>query len=239
MESFLLEYTATLATISEVLAELDCLTSLAVAAQDNQYTRPTVTRENVLVIKKGRNPLQEMTVNTFIPNGTSVEEAGRVNIITGPNNSGKSVYLKQVGLITFMAHIGSFVPAEEAIIGTTDRIMTRISSQDSISVNQSSFAVDLLQIHSMVTICTSKTLLLIDEFGKGTLALDGLALLASTIKHLMNQDECPKVFVSTHYTEMLEYKLIDTDSEKVQVWTMDVIVDEDDDLQDDIVYLYK
>lgn len=165
-------------------------------------------------------------------------------MITGPNNSGKSVYLKQVGLITFMAHIGSFVPAEEAIIGMTDRIMTRISSQDSITVKQSSFAVDLLQIHSMITLCTSRTLLLVDEFGKGTLALDGLSLLASTIKYLQSKnEECPKVFVSTHYTELLEYKLIDIDKSSINLWTMDVFVQVHEEAAEgtptDMVYLYK
>ncbi|KAL0490723.1 DNA mismatch repair protein [Acrasis kona] len=213
--------------------------SLSSCAQEYNYTRPIMTKQNVLIISHGRNPLQEITVPSFIPNSTNIqsENQSRINIIMGPNNSGKSVYMKQVGMIVLMAHVGCFVPAQDAVIGITDRIMTRISSQDSITVNQSSFALDLLQIQSMMTLYTNKTLLLIDEFGKGTLALDGLSLLSSTINYLINKAQCPKVFVSTHYTELIEYKLINANDLKVQMWSMDVVLDNDH--HDHVVYLYN
>lgn len=181
----------------------------------------------MIYIENGRNPVQEMAVNTFIPNDTSVKtNESRVNIITGPNNSGKSVYLRQVGHIVFMAHIGSFVPADSCTIGLTDRIMSRMQSHDSISVHQSTFATDLLQINAMTKDATERSLLLIDEFGKGTLALDGIALLSSTLNHMVALGEtCPKVFCSTHYTEMFEHDLVDLKNPLFQLWSMQTVVE--------------
>jgi len=269
IEKYVLNSSESVARVSEVCAELDCLISLAIVAKENCYVRPSITKSNHLEIEQGRHPLQELTVSTFIPNDTHIvisppssskkqhylnlmddENANdhdeqedissdRVNLITGANNSGKTVYLKQVGLIVYMAHIGSFVPAQRAVIGLTDQIMTRIQSHDSVSVHQSTFAVDLLQMNHMTTACTERSLLLIDEFGKGTLALDGLSLLASTLSYLVQmKDKCPRVFVSTHYTELLEYQLINwepvssnktgtqsIDSNlRVKFWTMDAVV---------------
>eukprot|EP01125_Pyxidicula_operculata_P013249 TRINITY_DN4382_c0_g2_i1.p1 TRINITY_DN4382_c0_g2~~TRINITY_DN4382_c0_g2_i1.p1 ORF type:complete len:458 (-),score=74.65 TRINITY_DN4382_c0_g2_i1:117-1490(-) len=155
-----------------LFAELDCLVSFAKSALEYSMVRPKMTNQNVIYIKNGRHLLQEICVSdVFIPNDTSIANGreGSMKIVTGPNYSGKSVYLKQVGLITFMAHIGSFVPAEAALIGLTDNIFTRIVSNESVSVDKSSFVIDCQQISKMISTSTERSLLLIDEFGKGTL----------------------------------------------------------------------
>ncbi|XP_052178847.1 DNA mismatch repair protein MSH5 isoform X3 [Diospyros lotus] len=153
-------------------AELDCLLSLALVARQNNYVRPILSMENLLEIRNGRHVLQEITVDTFIPNDTKIDHDGRVNIITGPNYSGKSIYIKQVALIVFLSHIGSFVPADAATVGLTDR-------------------------HA-----TPRSLCLLDEFGKGTLTEDGVGLLGGTMNHFANCSDPPKVLVCTHLTEI-------------------------------------
>jgi DNA mismatch repair protein MSH5 len=150
------------------------------------YSCPSITEENVLYISNGRHPLQELCVeSSFIPNDTAMAygkyflivslcnttgkgREGTAKLLTGPNFSGKSVFLKQVALITFMAHIGCFVPASAALIGITDKIYTRIHSRESISTGLSSFMIDLQQIVNMLNNATGRSLLIIDEFGKGT-----------------------------------------------------------------------
>ncbi|KAH9542023.1 hypothetical protein CY35_14G093200 [Sphagnum magellanicum] len=150
--------------------------------------------------------------------------AGRVCVVSGPNYSGKSIYLKQVALIVFLAHIGSFVPAEKAIVGLTDRIFTRIASKETMAVSQSSFMIDLHQIAIMLRHATSKSLCLIDEFGKGTLTTDGVGLLCSTLKQFADWELPPK-------------------SENLAFYTMSIL--EPDNGQqssgsiDDIVFLYR
>ncbi|KAL9652174.1 hypothetical protein ABK040_013943 [Willaertia magna] len=259
LERFVLNYETDINKLNDAMAKLDCILSMVFCACEMNFTKPELSSEPILDIKEGRNPLQELTVDTFIANDTFLN--GGIQIVTGANNSGKSCYLKQVGLIVFLAHIGSFVPASSAKIGIVDRIMTRIQSQDSISVNQSSFAIDLLQIKAMVDYASPKSLLLIDEFGKGTLALDGVALLSSVLKHFLKKDETPRLFVTTHYVEILQYKLVDIKNPKLQFMTMDVLIDkvnqnqtetEDDSSMrdedkpvfdfpnaDDLVFLYK
>ncbi|KAL3151543.1 MutS protein msh5, variant 2 [Trebouxia sp. C0009 RCD-2024] len=153
----LCEYRPQLSRAVAVAAEVDCLLSLASAAREHHYTRPLLTRDNVLHIKQGRHMLTEMVVDNYIPNDTHMtEDEARVQVITGPNLSGKSCYTKQVALIVFLAHVGSFVPAAEATIGLTDRIFTRIASQDSVSVPQSTFMVDLSQLATMLQLATPR-----------------------------------------------------------------------------------
>eukprot|EP00884_Botryococcus_braunii_P002998 jgi/Botrbrau1/1269/Bobra.0163s0057.3 len=178
-----------ISTFSQVLhraaafaAEVDCLVALAIVARERDYVRPVLTHENILHIKNGRHPLAELTVAQFVPNDTiMLEEDNRIQVVTGPNFSGKSCYAKQVGLIVFMAHIGSFVPADSAVVGLTDRIFTRIGSHESNAIPQSTFALDLTQISKMIRLSTSRSLCLLDEFGKGTLASDGTPQLHSLL----------------------------------------------------------
>ncbi|KAF0974817.1 hypothetical protein FDP41_006291 [Naegleria fowleri] len=250
LEKYVLQFQDQINKLNDVCAKLDCILSLTVCSTDFNLSRPRMVQEPILKIIEGRNILQELTVDTIIPNDTNLSEC--IQIVTGPNNSGKSCYLKQVGLIVFMAHIGSFTPAsQDSVIGITDRIMTRIQSQDSISVNQSTFAIDLLQMKGMIDYSTPRSLLLIDEFGKGTLALDGIALLSSILKSFQSRKQPPRVIATTHYVEMLQYNLIDYKNKNIQFMTMDVHIDKSNNNEDqmldefevpnaeDLVFLYK
>ncbi|GAA5820731.1 hypothetical protein JCM3770_005267 [Rhodotorula araucariae] len=205
--------------LADVLAELDCLVAFADASRLYDWRRPTMAEEPVCKILKGRHPLAELCVATFVPNNTSLvggqgavkhEVDGDVTpevtdeksmiILTGANFSGKSVYLKQVALITFMAHIGCFVPAEEALIGLTDRILTRVSTRESITRGASAFMIDLQQISFALRNLTPRSLLVLDEFGKGTEANDGAGLFCGVIEHLVALGAAmPRVCVATHF----------------------------------------
>lgn len=200
-------------------ATLDCLISFAVVAIENGWVRPNIIPSGSMKIVDGRHPLQELCVNTFVPNSTimaqqvsnaSQKESPLLNhikkdkmmILTGPNACGKSVYLKQVGLIVFMAQLGSWVPAESAIIPIFDAIFTRIQTLESLELGMSAFMVDVNQISLAIRTSTSTSLILIDEFGKGTKEIDGLSLLAASLEHwltIQNSENCPFVIVSTHF----------------------------------------
>ncbi|XP_010244492.1 PREDICTED: DNA mismatch repair protein MSH5 isoform X3 [Nelumbo nucifera] len=219
-------------------AELDCLLSLALVARQNNYVRPILTTENLLDIQNGRHVLQEMTVDTFIPNDTKILDDGRINIITGPNYSGKSIYIKQVALIIFLSHIGSFVPAEAATVGLTDRIFCAMGSK-LMTAEQSTFMIDLHQVGIMLRQATSLSLCLLDEFGKGTLTEDGIGLLSGTINHFATCNSPPKVLVCTHLTEIFSESCL-LKTENVKVYTMSVLrPDANCSDVEDIVFLYR
>ncbi|XP_022151299.1 DNA mismatch repair protein MSH5 [Momordica charantia] len=219
-------------------AELDCFLSLALIARQNNYARPVLTTDNMLDIKNGRHALQEMAVDTFIPNDTTIFDHGRVNIITGPNYSGKSIYIKQVALIVFLSHIGSFVPAEAATLGLTDRIFCAMGSKH-MTAEQSTFMIDLHQVGMMLRQATCQSLCLIDEFGKGTLTEDGIGLLGGTINHFASSDASPKVLVCTHLTELINEGLLPM-CERIKFYNMSVIRPENDcSGNEDIVFLYR
>ncbi|MBE7180883.1 MAG: hypothetical protein INR71_06690, partial [Terriglobus roseus] len=224
-----LEYEALLSTCSDICAELDCLLALARGAHQYNYTRPQMTTRNVIEIRGGRHPLQELAVPSYVANDTcltggsgdsdgeeSDEESQSVTsladaeasmlILTGPNYSGKSVYLKQVALIVYMAHVGSFVPAEAARIGLTDKLLTRIATRESVSRAQSAFMIDVQQVSVALSLATRRSLLVIDEFGKGTEADDGAGLACGVLEHLLRRGDGarPKVLAATHYHELFE-----------------------------------
>ncbi|XP_068656201.1 DNA mismatch repair protein MSH5 isoform X2 [Aristolochia californica] len=219
-------------------AELDCFLSLALVARQNKYVRPTLTEDTILSIQNGRHVLQEMTVETFVPNDTRILHDGRVNIVTGPNYSGKSIYIKQVALVVFLSHIGSFVPADSATVGLTDRIFCAMGSKF-LTVEQSTFMIDLHQVGIMLRQATSRSLCLIDEFGKGTLAEDGIGLLASAINHFANYDHAPKVLVCTHLSEIFSQSCL-LESQNIKFYTMSVLRPEENcpDMED-IIFLYR
>ncbi|KAF1868745.1 hypothetical protein Lal_00036183 [Lupinus albus] len=236
--SHILLFSSHLIKVATFAAELDCFLSMALVAHQNNYARPWLTEENVLDIKNGRHVLQEMTVDTFIPNHTKILQDGRINVITGPNFSGKSIYLKQVALIVFLSHIGSFVPADAATVGLTDRIFCAMGSR-LMTAEQSTFMIDLHQIGMMLRHATSRSLCLVDEFGKGTLTEDGVGLLAGTINHFVTCDEPPKVFVSTHLMDLMQGHSL-TKSEQIKFHTMSILRPDDNLAHiEDIVFLYR
>eukprot|EP00941_MAST-03F_sp_MAST-3F-sp1_P004909 g4909.t1 len=207
VEDRLLEYEISISDLSDALAELDVLLSFTTCIIGCGFTRPTLlTPEDgppVLLIQKGWHPLQSEVVLNFIPNDTVVKCPDKIlNVITGPNFSGKSVYLKQVGLICYLAQIGMFVPAETAKISIVDRIFTRIQSLESCISGQSTFQLDCLQVAKVLTGSTPQSLVLIDEFGKGTNIADGLSLFAAALEELSNRgSNCPRTLVTTHFQQ--------------------------------------
>ncbi|KAK2556631.1 MutS protein-like protein 5 [Acropora cervicornis] len=194
-----------------------------------------LTTSSVLNIEQGRHPLQELCVSQFVPNDSIFcKENGRLKILTSPNASGKSVYLKQVGLIVFLAHIGSFVPAESATIGITDRVFTRIHTRETVSIALSTFMIDLNQVATAVQGATENSLVIIDEFGKGTATIDGLSLLSATLRHwLARGSGCPKILVSTHFHGLIRQNLL-PQSSLINYQTMQVIQEDEE-----LVFLYQ
>jgi DNA mismatch repair protein MSH5 len=200
---------------------LDATLSLATVAKEMNFVKPEISEDNVIIIKNGRHPLQELTVDSFIPNDTYVSCEENVAIITGENGSGKSVYVKQVGLLVYLAHIGSFLPCEHAVIGLTDKILTRISSIESSCNPHSAFSMDLSQMKHIIGSNTSRSLCLIDEFGKGTSPTDGMALLAACILHFATL-KC-KAFFILHFTEIFDPQIINLKQwANIQVFKMEV-----------------
>ncbi|XP_020590796.1 DNA mismatch repair protein MSH5 isoform X4 [Phalaenopsis equestris] len=219
-------------------AELDCFLSLALIARQNNYVRPILTEDSLIDIQNGRHVLQELTVDTFVPNDTKISNDGRINIISGPNYSGKSIYVKQVALVVFLSHIGSFVPADAAIVGLTDRIFCAMGSKPMTS-DRSTFMIDLHQVGMMLRHATPRSLCLLDEFGKGTLTEDGIGLLGGAIDHFANYVHPPKVLVCTHLTEIFSEAFLPK-SGKIKLYTMSILrPDESLDTVDDIVFLYR
>uniref|UniRef100_A0A452R9F1 MutS protein homolog 5 n=1 Tax=Ursus americanus TaxID=9643 RepID=A0A452R9F1_URSAM len=227
---------AVLSRVLDLASRLDVLLALASAARDYGYSRPRYSPQLLGVrIQNGRHPLMELCARTFVPNSAECGgDRGRVKVITGPNSSGKSIYLKQVGLITFMALVGSFVPAEEAEIGAVDAIFTRIHSCESISLGLSTFMLDLNQVAKAVNNATKQSLVLIDEFGKGTNTVDGLALLAAVLRHwLALGPMCPHIFVATNFLSLVQLQLL-PQGPLVQYLTMETCED-----GDDLVFFYQ
>ncbi|XP_037375313.1 mutS protein homolog 5 isoform X1 [Talpa occidentalis] len=225
-----------LTRVLDLASRLDVLLALASAAREYGYSRPRYSSQHFGVrIQNGRHPLMELCARTFVPNSAECGgDKGRVKVITGPNSSGKSIYLKQVGLITFMALVGSFVPAEAAEIGAVDAIFTRIHSCESVSLGLSTFMIDLNQVAKAVNNATQQSLVLIDEFGKGTNTVDGLALLAAVLRYwLALGPMCPYIFVATNFLSLVQLQLLPP-GPLVRYLTMETCED-----GNDLVFFYQ
>ncbi|CAI0437252.1 unnamed protein product [Linum tenue] len=228
--SHILQFSVQMLKAIDFVAELDCLLSLALVARQNNYVRPILTEETLIDIQNGRNYL--------FSNIRDADALGRINIITGPNYSGKSIYIKQVALIVFLSHIGSFVPADAATIGLTDRIFCAMGSK-LMTAEQSTFMIDLHQVGMMLRQSTFRSLCLLDEFGKGTLTEDGVGLLGGTISHFIASEDPPKVLVCTHLSELFNQSCL-PESERVKFYTMSVLRPDDNSVgSEDIVFLYR
>ncbi len=203
----LLSTTERLQQDADLLAELDVYQSLAEVAVSNRYVRPVISDEPIVQITAGRHPIVEKTLKDgFIPNDVSLDvENNRLLIVTGPNMAGKSTYMRQVALITLMAHIGSFVPADSAEIGIVDRIFTRIGASDSLASGQSTFMVEMSEMANIVNNATRSSLLILDEIGRGTSTYDGLSIAWSVLEYIANPILCgAKTLFATHYHELSE-----------------------------------
>ena len=202
--------TTRLQRIAAAVARLDVLTALAELAVCRNYGRPEVNDGDAIRITGGRHPVIEVAnAEPFIPNDTSIDPADeQILIITGPNMGGKSTYLRQVALIAVMAQMGSFVPAESASLGLVDRIFTRIGATDFLSVGQSTFMVEMLETAAILHNATSKSLILLDEVGRGTSTFDGLSIAWAVAERLHEREEVrPKTLFATHYHELTELAL--------------------------------
>ena len=191
---------------AEGIAELDVLISLANVARDRGFVKPIIADfGEQLIIKDGRHPVVEAALKQrFVPNDCVLDNSeNRTMIITGPNMAGKSTYMRQVAIITVMAHIGSFVPAKEAIIPLVDKIFTRIGASDSLISDQSTFMVEMTEVANIVKNATENSLLILDEVGRGTSTYDGLSIAWAALEYLTEKVRAKTLF-ATHYHELTE-----------------------------------
>lgn len=192
---------ATLQNIAAAIAELDVLATFAERAATLNFSAPQFSEDAVINIRSGRHPVVEAQVEQFIANDTKLHDQRQMLLITGPNMGGKSTYMRQVALITLLAHCGSFVPAEEAVLGEIDQIFTRIGSSDDLASGRSTFMVEMTEAANILHNATDKSLVLVDEIGRGTSTFDGLALAHSIARHLLEVNRSYTLF-ATHYFEL-------------------------------------
>lgn len=192
---------------AHLIAQTDVLSSLAEVAAQNGYVLPTVLTNDVISINDGRHPVIEQMRNEvlFVPNDTYLSNKERLSIITGPNMAGKSTYMRQVALIVLMAQIGSFVPAASAQIGIVDKIFTRVGASDDLASGQSTFMVEMTEVANILKNATPKSLLILDEIGRGTSTYDGLSIAWAVIEYIANKKKLgAKTLFATHYHELTE-----------------------------------
>jgi DNA mismatch repair protein MutS len=192
-------------TTAQAIARLDVLCSFAEAAQRNKYTMPLIDLDGRIIIKNGRHPVVETTIDTpFVPNDTFLDTGeNRVAIITGPNMAGKSTYMRQTALIVLMAQIGSFVPAESATIGIVDSIFTRVGASDDLAAGQSTFMVEMSEVAYILKNATDRSLIIFDEIGRGTSTYDGMSIARAVLEYVAKKIGAKTMF-ATHYHELTE-----------------------------------
>ena len=205
LKNQLLQNTEIMQQVALCLSTIDCVYSLAQTAVVNEYVKPTISSDNAIKIVGGRHPVVEkINKADFIPNDCLLNDADqRTIILTGPNMAGKSTYMRSVALITFMAHIGSFVPCESAEISIVDRIFTRIGASDDLAVGQSTFMVEMIEVANILNFCTNNSLIILDEVGRGTSTFDGLSIAWAVIEYLSKNLKAKTLF-ATHYHELMQ-----------------------------------
>ncbi len=201
-------YTERIQRTAGALAQLDVLSALAEVAVENDYVKPEVNGDDKIIIKRGRHPMVERFIgrNGFIPNDAYIDnEERRLVIVTGPNMSGKSTYLRQIAIIVLMAQMGSFVPADQATIGVVDRIFTRVGAYDDLTMGQSTFMVEMNETANILNNATSRSLIILDEIGRGTSTFDGLSIAWAVAEYIHQQNKIgAKTLFATHYHQLTE-----------------------------------
>ena len=199
------KYVGRLQQLADTMAQCDCLACLAYLAVRRNYNRPKITNDSRLIIHEGKHPvLAEVLGAEFVPNDVELGDGtGNIAVITGPNMSGKSTYIRQIALLTLMAQTGSFVPAKEAEIGLVDRIFTRVGASDELVRGQSTFMVEMTETANIINNATGRSLVILDEVGRGTSTYDGLALAWAITEHIATRLKCRTLF-ATHYHELTE-----------------------------------
>ncbi len=192
--------------IASIIAQIDTLTALAQTAEKNGYVKPIVDNSGIIEIKDGRHPVVEkcLSAGEFVPNDTFLDfEENEIDILTGPNMAGKSTYMRQVALIVLLAQIGSFVPASFARIGVADKIFTRVGASDDLAMGQSTFMVEMTEVANILNNATSRSLVILDEIGRGTSTFDGLSIAWAVVEHISEKLKSRTLF-ATHYHELTE-----------------------------------
>ena len=209
----LFKYISAIQENAKIIAEIDILSSFAELAIRNQWTRPEINEDNKLEIKGGRHPVVEdlfPSSESFIPNDTFIDtENDQILLITGPNMSGKSTYLRQIGLITLMAQIGCYVSAVSAKIGLVDKIFTRVGASDNLAYGESTFLTEMIETANILNTASAKSLILLDEIGRGTSTYDGLSIAWAVVEYLHNNSQvAARTLFATHYHELTELEII-------------------------------
>lgn len=193
---------------ANIISTLDVITSFAQVAEDMNYCMPIVDRSGIIDIKEGRHPVIEKMIpyGSFVQNDTYLDrDDNRLSIITGPNMAGKSTYMRQVALITLMAQVGSFVPANDAKIGVVDKIFTRVGASDDLSMGQSTFMVEMMEVATILKESTNNSLVILDEIGRGTSTYDGLSIAWAVAEFIADKEKCgAKALFATHYHELID-----------------------------------
>jgi DNA mismatch repair protein MutS len=218
---------------ANLVATLDGLISLAIVANENNYIKPIINIDNSINIVEGRHPVVEKALKdtAFIANDTYLNNGNDMfTIITGPNMAGKSTYMRQVALISYMAQIGSFVPAKEANICIVDRIFTRVGASDDLAMGESTFMVEMSELSNILKNATNNSLVILDEIGRGTSTYDGLAIAWSTVEYIVNEVKCKTLF-ATHYHELTE---LEDNFDCVKNYSVQT-----EECGDDVIFLHK
>ncbi len=220
---------------ASIVSILDVLCSFATVAVNNKYVKPEITQDGVIDIKNGRHAVVEKALKNeqFIPNDSYLNnESDRFLIITGPNMAGKSTYMRQVALITYMAQLGCFVPADSAKISIVDRIFTRIGASDDLAMGQSTFMVEMQELSNILENATKNSLIILDEIGRGTSTYDGLAIAWATVEYIADKEKVgAKTLFATHYHELIE---LESKIEGVKNYSVEV-----KEKGDDVIFLRK